>query len=95
MIHCLLCCKDADEPDDGLTHYCSQVQEDGHATCKEVYSTTQNEAIHRLKRDQQPAKCRRCGGKPGDPGCGKTIHILLDEYFEWALDDLWGMGRVL
>jgi len=36
----------------------------------------------RLKAQGEPTKCGRCGGGPGDPGCGKIIHIILDAALE-------------
>lgn len=32
----------------------------------------------RLRGDKKVIRCPRCGGGPGDPSCGKTIHELID-----------------
>jgi hypothetical protein len=34
--------------------------------------------------------CHRCNGGPGDPGCGKLIHLDLDACFSDACVQLYG-----
>ena len=38
-------------------------------------------ALVKLIADKEPDRCSRCGGGPGDPGCGKIIHLIMDEVF--------------
>lgn len=45
-------------------------------------------AIEDLKRRSEPIKCERCGGGPGEPSCGKTIHAIMDDAFDRAAADL-------
>lgn len=42
----------------------------------------QTAAIERLKVDKEPVECPRCGGKPGEPGCGKIVHAIMDSYYD-------------
>lgn len=38
-------------------------------------------AMQHLISTNQPERCGRCNGGPGDPGCGKIIHLILDQEF--------------
>lgn len=38
-------------------------------------------AIKTLIEQGEPDRCHRCHGGPGAPGCGKTIHLILDQAF--------------
>lgn len=42
----------------------------------------QKAAIERLKVNRAPTECGRCGGKPGEPGCGKIIHSIMDAAYD-------------
>ena len=49
-----------------------------------VDDSIQLRAIEMLKEQGEPTECGRCGGKPGDPGCGKVIHVVMDAVYEQA-----------
>lgn len=44
----------------------------------------QAQAILNLTEAGQDTECERCGGRPGDPSCGKTIHETLDAAYAQA-----------
>lgn len=41
-------------------------------------------AIESLKAAGEPTECPRCQGKPGEPGCGKIVHAIMDSHFDEA-----------
>lgn len=41
-------------------------------------------ARFRLIAAKEPVKCERCGTGPGEPGCGKVVHITMLEAYESA-----------
>ena len=41
----------------------------------------QRTAVLALIGREEPYRCHRCHNGPGDPGCGKTIHLILDDAF--------------
>lgn len=38
--------------------------------------------IERLREQGEPTECGRCGGRPGEPGCGKIIHEIMLVIYE-------------
>ena len=55
-----------------------------HGLQEEDRKEIQQRAIEMLKGKGEPTECGRCGGKPGDPGCGKVIHVIMDGMYEEA-----------
>lgn len=51
----------------------------------ELNVVAQKAAMAQLLREREPVTCSRCGGKPGEPGCGKIIHAIMDGYYETEL----------